>query len=245
MIKGVIFDLGYTLLDLPGDAEALAREGAEVMAEWYLTKKRIKLDQAALVETFLAEQRLGLEKASQTQTEVLARHCLETALDKIEAPPKAKASTLLDAAVKIFFEPVEKTWQAYPDAVATLKRLQSQNYRLGLYANASDDPFIQRLINVNKLRPHFSATLSSANVGWRKPRPDGFLLIAHRWEVPPADIVVVGDTLNADILGAHNAGMQSIMVTMHESPVNDTYRHIKPSAVAERLSDLPELIAQL
>jgi putative hydrolase of the HAD superfamily len=244
LIKGIIFDLGDTLIELR-DTEAVARTGAEALVEWYLTKKRIKLDQPALVEAFLAERQRGIAQADQTQTEILTRHWLESALDKVEAPAKTKAGPLLDAAIKIFFEPAEKTWQPYPDAIATLKSLHSQKHRLGVYSNASDDAFVQRLINVNKFRPYFSATLSSAGLGWRKPRPDGFLLIARRWEIAPAEIVVVGDSLNTDILGAHKAGMPSILVTMRESPANDTHRHIVPTTSIARVSDLPELIARL
>jgi phosphoglycolate phosphatase-like HAD superfamily hydrolase len=57
--------------------------------------------------------------------------------------------------------------------------------------------------------------------------------------------VVVGDTLNADVLGAQNAGMHSILVTMDENPSNANHRHIQPTAVAGSLSELPEIVAQL
>ena len=100
-------------------------------------------------------------------------------------------------------------------------------------------------INDNKLRPELSATFSSAAKGWRKPKPDGFHLIARRWQLPAEAIVVVGDTLNADILGAENAGMKSILVTMHEALSNRDHAHIKPTAVAGSLSALPEIIARL
>jgi len=52
-------------------------------------------------------------------------------------------------------------------------------------------------------------------------------------------------TLNADILGAQNAGMPAILVTMDEAPSNAEQRHIQPTAVVETLSALPEIIAQL
>jgi FMN phosphatase YigB (HAD superfamily) len=70
-------------------------------------------------------------------------------------------------------------------------------------------------------------------------------LIARRWGLAPAEVVVVGDTLSADILGAQNAGMPAILVRMNESPFNSQHRHIQPTAVAETLSALPEIVAQL
>ena len=94
-------------------------------------------------------------------------------------------------------------------------------------------------------RPWLSPTFSSAGWGWRKPKPEAFDLIARRWDLSPAEIVMVGDTLNADILGAHRAGMHSILVTMDEAFSNDENRHIQPEAVADRLSILPAIIAQI
>ena len=90
-----------------------------------------------------------------------------------------------------------------------------------------------------------SPTFSSAGWGWRKPKPELFDLIAKRWRLPPHEIVMVGDTLDADILGAQNSAMHGILVTMDESRFNAGNRHIQPAAVAKSLSELPGLIAQL
>ncbi|MBI1880478.1 MAG: HAD family hydrolase [Chloroflexi bacterium] len=243
MIKGIIFDLGNTLLHFTGNLQSVEREGAEAMADWYLKKKHIKLDGPALVETFLAARIAGRAVAQKTHMEVTAQQSLREALQKIEAAATAEA--LAEAAVKVYFAPEEMAYQAYPDAVDTLKKLKSQGYRLGLYSNATDDKLIQRLVNQGSLRPCLSPTFSSAGWGWRKPKPEPFQLIAGRWGLSPAEVVIVGDTLNADILGAQNAGMPSILVTMDEAPSNAAHRHIQPTAVAETLFALPEIIAQL
>lgn len=239
----MIFDLGSTLLRFTGDWETVSREGAEAMATWYFKKRHIKLDAPALIEAFLAERVAGWETARQSQTEVLAQESLRRALDTIDAPPKAE--TLVEPAIKVSFGPEEEAWQCYPDAVDTLKWLNGQGYLLGLYSNATDDAFIQRLVNQRGLRPWLSPTFSSAGWGWRKPRREAFEVIARRWELPAEKMVVVGDTLNADVLGAQNAGMHSILVTMDENPSNADHRHIQPTAVAGNLSELPDIIAQL
>lgn len=243
MIKGVIFDLGHTLIRLTRDMEIVAREGAEAMANWYFKNRHIRIDAAALVETFLAERAAGRQIAEQTQTEVPVRQSLHNTLHKIDAPSPAFA--LVAAAIKEYFGAEEAAWQPYPDAVDTVKRLKTEGYRLGLYSNATDDPLIQRLINRNGLRPWLSPTFSSAGWGWCKPKPEPFKLIASRWGLPPDRIVVVGDTLKADILGAQNAGMYSILVTRDENLSNADNRHIQPTAVADSLSAVPGIIAQL
>ena len=243
MIKGIIFDLGNTLIRMTRGLDEVIQEGAEAMATWYLKKKHIKLDAEALVEMFIAERVARQKIASQTEAEALATETLRETLKKIEAPPSAAA--LLDGAIKIYFGPEEAASQAYPDAVDTLKALKAQGYHLGLYSNATDDPLVQRLVNRNGLRPWLSPTFSSAGWGWRKPKRDGFNLIAQRWRLSPEEVVVVGDTLKADILGAQNASMRSILVTMDEARSNPDNRHIEPTATADNLSALPNIIAQL
>ncbi len=243
MIKGIIFDLGHTLVRFTGDWETVKRQGAEAMATWYFKKKHIKIDAPGLVEAFIREREAGRQIAYQTQTEVVAQQSLRDALETIGAPASTKS--LVEAAIKVYFGPEEATWQSYPDTLDTLKLLKTQGYRLGLYSNATDDPFIQRLVNRNGLRPWLSPTFSSAGWGWRKPKREPFDLIARRWGLPPQEIVVVGDTLPADILGAQNAGMHSILVTMDEARANADHRHIRPTTVAGGLSELPGIIAEL
>lgn len=230
-------------MQFTGDWESNNQQGAEAMAEWFLKKKRIKLDSSALIDAFLTQRAANFDQAQETQIEIVAQESLRQALKHIDAPPRAE--TLVEGAIKIFFGPEEVLYKPYPDAVDTLKQLKAQDYRLGLYSNATDDALIQRMVNQSKIRPWLSPTFSSAGCGWRKPRPDGFALIAARWGLPPDQIVVVGDTLNADVLGAQNAGMHSILVTMDENPSNDENRDIVPTAVADSLSQIPEITAQL
>jgi putative hydrolase of the HAD superfamily len=243
LIKGIIFDLGSTLMRFTGDWSAVFQTGAEAMVDWYVRKKHIQLDTSALIKAFLAVREAGWNTAQHTHTEVTAQASLRRALQKINAP--AVAETLVEAAIKVYFGPEEALYQPYPDAAATLKILKAQGYRLGLYSNATDDALIQRLVNQGGLRPWLSPTFSSAGWGWRKPNREPFNLIAARWGLPPHEIVVVGDTLNADVLGAQNAGMSSILVTMDENRTNADNRHIQPTATAVSLSALPEIIARL
>jgi len=241
-IHGIIFDLGSTLMYFDGDWEDVVERGAAQMAAFF-TRKRIRLDESALAETFIAERRAGREVAYRTQREVTCAESLRTALEKVGAPPEAFA--LVPEAVRVYFGPEEAAWKAYPEAKATLKHLFQRGYRLGLLSNATDDPLIQRLVNRLELRPWLSPTFSSAELGWRKPRPEPFEIILSRWKLPPESVIVVGDTLDADILGAHNAGMRGVLITADESPRNEEHREtIVPDATIATLSELPGLLRE-
>ena len=239
-VRGVIFDLGSTLMGFDGDWEDVVGRGVADMLAFF-RRKRVKLDEAALTETFIAERRAGREVAYRTQREVTCTDSLRAALEKVGAPPEA--FSLEAEAVRVCFGPEEAAWQVYPDAEATLKRLHGQGYRLGLLSNATDDLFIQRLVNRMGLRPWLSPAFSSAGLGVRKPSREPFELILARWNLPPASVIMVGDTLNADILGAHNTGMRGVLITADEPPWNDDDREsIKPDASIATISELPDLI---
>lgn len=240
MIKGIIFDLGGTLIEITRSWQEIIREGAEAMASWYLKKRHIKFDADAFVDAFIAERYNACLAAQTTQTEIAAQESLRQALIKIDAPASTQA--FIEGAVKVYFGPEEAAYQLYPDVLATVKELKNQGYRLGLYSNATDDKLVQRLINRNHLRPHLSPTFSSAGLGWRKPKAEPFNLIAQRWKLPPDQIAVVGDTPETDILGAHNAGMIPILVKRNGEP---SQGQVQPAAVINQLAELPALARQL
>lgn len=64
------------------------------------------------------------------------------------------------------------------------------------------------------LAPRFKTILISgdADVGLRKPDPRLFKLLASRLGVPLANILMIGDNLEADIQGATAAGMQALHI---------------------------------
>ena len=240
MIRGVIFDLGSTLMFFDGDWEDVINRGVADMLAFF-KRRRVKLDSSALAENFIAERRAGREVAHRTQREVTCGDSLRAALERVDAPPEA--FPLVSEAVRISFGPEEDAWKAYPYARATLKQLHGYGLRLGLLSNATDDPFVQRLVNRLGLRAWLSPTFSSAGLKLRKPCREPFDLILSRWNLPPQSVIMVGDTLGADILGAHNAGMRGVLITADESARNEQDQDkIIPDATIPALSGLPGLI---
>ncbi|MFQ5575706.1 MAG: HAD family hydrolase [Anaerolineae bacterium] len=248
MITGIIFDLGGTLLNFEGNLPDVERRGAENVAAWYIQKKRIKLDAGALAQAILTCRRRGMEVARRSQAEFLMRNGILKALQAVEAPQRA--GRFATEATRVFFEAEEALHRPFPDAVETLKTLHARQIKLGILSNATDDALIQRLVNRNGLRPWVSPVFSSAGLGRQKPGAEPFRLIAKRWEMPPAQIAVVGDTPATDILGAKNAGMRSILIirSPNQEPVPLPYTSqspIQPDDAIHALAELPGLILGL
>jgi putative hydrolase of the HAD superfamily len=62
----------------------------------------------------------------------------------------------------------------------------------------------------------FNEILISGSLGIRKPHPDVFAELARRLALAPAEIVFVGDDLQADIVGAQKAGMRTVWMTYRQ-----------------------------
>jgi FMN phosphatase YigB (HAD superfamily) len=118
-------------------------------------------------------------------------------------------------------------------------------YRLGMISNAADDENVQELVDKGQLRPYFEFILSSAACGIRKPDPHIFQLALEHFRVPPEKTVMVGDTLEADILGANQLGIYSIWIPRHAENPPEGELPIQPQAVVPSLSELPKLLEEL
>lgn len=243
MIKGVIFDLGGTLIQPKDNLRVEERPCAEDVARWLNQKKHIQVETAALADAIVQDRIARFAETLASQRQFLTVDIM-TAAFKLAGLP-AHPPALTEEATRQFFQREETANIPVAEAIATLKILHRQGFKLGLLSNASDDKLIQRMVNKNGLRPWLSPVFSSAGLGVCKPNAEPFLLIGRRWGLLPAEIAVVGDTLSADIKGAQNAGMRGILATYVPNPANAQHPNIQPDAAIDTLSALPDVLATL
>ena len=242
-IKGVIFDLGSTLLEYRGDwREVFKRQTLDLTA--WLRARGLNLPDDfgsrydALVDQFYT-------RGQQDWVEYTAEYTLQLALTEVGYPNQS--TDLIKGALASAFAEGEKLWVPFADVYDTLDVLQASGYKLGIISNARDAANVDRLIDQARLRPWFNPIVISANAGVRKPNPRIFKIVLEAWLLPPDEVVMVGDMLGADVLGAHNAGLRGIWATMQaERGVNDAHSAtIIPDGVLQSLSELPGLIEKL
>lgn len=224
-----------------GDWEATLEQGAANLSR-FLVRRGVDMDAERLAEAFLAERQAGFEQASRTGREVTCAQVIQAILTRAGA--RSDLLDLVPRATRIYFEPEEAAWTAYPDARATLRTLQRRGYRLGVLSNATDDPLIQRLVNRLGLRPYLSPVFSSAKLGWRKPMRQAFEAILSRWALPAESVLMVGDTLDADIKGAHDLGMPAVWVAAGDQPADRQPQGaaVEPEATIRSVGELPALL---
>ncbi len=240
-INGVIFDLGSTLIEFRGDWGDIFRGmSADLIA--YLRDHGFKLDFEAFDRRYQEIVDQFYTRGQQDWIEYTAEYTLRYALTEF-GYPEVPDQTLREGLAAAYAQG-ELLWQPFDDAYRTLDALQARGSRIGLISNARDAGNVERLIDQAQLRPWLNPIVISANVGVRKPNPRIFRIVLDYWQLPPDQVVMVGDMLGADILGAHNSGMRGVWATMQtEREANAAHvATIVPDASIASLSELPALL---
>ncbi len=100
-----------------------------------------------------------------------------------------------------------------PGVVAGVRRL-GQRFALGIISDtgfASGDAQ-DRLLERDGLLEAFQVRLYSCDVGHAKPHPEPFARAAAALEVPPGEILHVGDMERTDVRGALAAGFRAVRI---------------------------------
>lgn len=244
MIQAVIFDLGDTLIYFDGDwSDAFARADLELYRS--LTAAGVELDREIFLELYHTQIMTYYRERDTEFIEYTTQAILENVLEEMGVPvvPEDVLHTSLAEMYSVF----QSQWHVEEETVPVLEALKSQGYRLGLVSNASDDANVQFLVDKAGIRSYFDQVITSAGMGIRKPDSRIFLPLLERWNLPTNRVVMVGDTLGADILGARNAGMHSVWVTRRADTAGNRAHvdTIRPNAQVANLVDLPEVIEVL
>lgn len=249
-IQGVIFDLGHTLMFLDSTWPEVFERGITDLAA-YLNERVPGLDGGLFARILLDHRAEGFARAKETLRETTAEASMRWTFARfgLDDPNPALVSGAIDA----FFAYEDACWLADPEAKSVLQELDGRGLRLGMFSNATHDPFIQRLVDRFGFRPWLDPALTSAGTGIRKPDPAAFAPILAAWDLPPEAVVMVGDTRDADILGAQRAGMRSVWIRSREDARQEDAGcdrptqpvRFEPDAEITELRDLPACLARL
>jgi len=241
MLRGVIFDLGGTLI-YSAEFEAA---NAQALTRWLRTRGHPVPDDFALA--VMAERQARWAGRRGTE-EVTAHDALRAALQRYGLPTDA---AFVADAERAFFIPELEGMRPRPGAVALLARLAGAGLPLGLISNASSHYLIVECCRRLLLAPYLEPIVVSAAVGWRKPDPRIFHVVLRHWGLEAAQVVMVGDSLEADIAGARAMGLRSILLApprddgppaAHSAPEPAPPAVAQPDAIAASLLQVGEII---
>ncbi len=244
MIRGVIFDLGSTLIWFEGEWPEIIQESTEVLAR-QLERDGYQLDGNSFKEEFIKELQESYHVREQDWEERTTSSLLRNVLARFEH--RDVSDEAIERAIFQFYNVSEHRWSPMEGVYEVLDELRVKGMCLGIISNAGDEGNVQRLIDNAQLRPYFKPIYISAALGIRKPNPKLFEMVLESWDLPADQVVMVGDNLAADILGAQNAGVHQIWLTTEaDTPSNREHASvIMPEATAESITEVPALLQQL
>jgi putative hydrolase of the HAD superfamily len=237
MIRAVLFDLGDTLMHPVGDWPPIIERADRAVVD-VLCNNGLLLDCDGFYYEFQATLRRYYAERDNQQIETSTTVVLQELLAQKGYGTISPA--LIRAALDARYRISQANWQLVDDALASLDSLQADGYQMGIVSNAGDNKDVFQLVDKFGIEPYFDFVLTSAACGWRKPHPRIFELALAHWGYPPAEVAMVGDKLEADILGANQAGIFSIWVSRYAKTSTDS--PVQHGARVEKLSEIGAIL---
>ncbi|PZC51339.1 MAG: FMN phosphatase YigB, HAD superfamily [Chloroflexi bacterium] len=206
LIEAVVFDMYGTLVENTSDlwmktfdeicvSQGLSIAGSTLWDYWKPIEMQFRKDR-------LQADTNGRPTSFKTYREAW-RNTFERSFEYFGGgdPDLASEKSILDQGVRDLF----------PEARNVLQALRGLSYlKIGLLSNADNDALIP-LLNRHDLS--FDAILTSETAQSYKPTPEPFYCVAEMLGVSPEACIYVGDTQLDDVLGGHNVGMKTAMLT--------------------------------
>jgi putative hydrolase of the HAD superfamily len=241
MLSGAIFDYGSTLITFDGDYAEVRTRAHRALIE-ALRGEGVMVREPSFPSRWVRKFDAYNRKRTHDHKETTAYCVLEETIRDEGIPPQDPA--LLRRALRAMFEIFEAHWKLFPDTRKALERIRSSGMRMAMLSNASDEENVRRMLAGHELQSYFDPVVISAAIGIRKPDARAFQPILAAWDMPAPDVVMVGDQLGADILGAKNLGMRTIWLTSEaDSVTNRAVRgKISPDAQVGTVGEAAALV---
>ncbi len=139
---------------------------------------------------------------------------------------------LAESAFDVFFDERNRV-TLYEDALLALQFLSA---RFPVVALSNGNADIERI----GLKPYFRASISAQQFGVGKPDPRIFHAAAGAADAAPHEVLHIGDDARLDVLGARNAGMQTVWLNRADHP----WEHAEtPHITVGSLTELCDLLS--
>lgn len=214
-IQHVFFDLDHTLWDFEKNSDLTFRK--------VFDKQNITLDLNSFLEVYkpLNLEYWKLYREEKVTKSNLRYGRLRETFDKI--------------GVKVEDEMIYHLSESYIDHLSTFNHLfdgtfeilnyLKDKYQLHIITNGFEEAQDKKMTTSN-IKPYFKTVTNSEMVGVKKPNPKIFNFALDWAKAKPHESVMIGDSLEADIEGAHNIGMDTIHFDYKDTHNNHKYKRI-------------------
>jgi HAD superfamily hydrolase (TIGR01458 family) len=250
MIKGILFDIGGVLYvanePIPGAREIIQelRENYQMRfltnttrkppAKVYQKLKSLGFDiKESELFTALGAAKKVVEKADAKALTILTDEAEEFFGQLCGFDTKSKFVVVGDAGENFNYERLNSAFRALING-ATLIAAAKNRYFKDSDGELSMDAggFVEAL--------EYASGVKAKVIG--KPSKEFFELAVESMNLNPEEVLMVGDDIESDILGAQNANIKAVLVKSGKFRESDLKKGIKPDFVIESVSNLKDVL---
>jgi putative hydrolase of the HAD superfamily len=210
IVKGIIFDLNGTLIDINTDEgnEQIYRSISHFLKYHGIMANRNEVREG-YYQILKEQRRAGSEEFPEFDAVAVWREFLATRMVRYGVTlTKAKQAMLPHFLAELYRGISLNRLELYPEVREVLDELRP-HYRLAALSDAQTAWAVPEMRMVG-LDGYFYPIVISGDLGYRKPDPRMFTLALGRMHLLPEETVFVGNDMYRDIYGARQAGMRTV-----------------------------------
>lgn len=232
-ISAILFDLGDTLFDLTSYTRF-----ARTMTIKKLIDQNVNITNVDEAERLFEEV---IQKYAKPHADRLFLN--DFFFSKFLEEMGIKTNQMVPKIAHIFYRDfISSMIMPSSTVIQTLSTLKAQGYKLGVITDGSIDTTYEILLRL-AIKEFFDVIVVSEEVGVEKPDPKIFMEATMQLKTDPAEIMVIGDNLDRDILGGKQSGMVTVLMERNKPNENGKGK-IRPDFTIQRLNELLSIVRQ-
>ena len=227
--RHLFFDLDHTLWDFEANAKATLQQ---LYSDLGLFEKGVN-DFELFHRNYLAhnENLWGLYRTGVIKQDILRVKRMKLALLDFKIADEVLATEMSTK----FLELLPTRTILFPHATEVLDYLLGKKYILHLITNGFEKTQ-HRKLKYSGLDHYFNEVITSEGSNSLKPNREIFEFAFDKTGALPEESIMLGDSLEVDIIGAMNAGIDQVFINHHR-----IHTDIKPTFIVHSLKELEEI----
>ncbi|RZP01645.1 MAG: noncanonical pyrimidine nucleotidase, YjjG family [Flavobacteriales bacterium] len=215
MVKDVFFDLDHTLWDFDKNSMLAFKR--------VFKKFKINIEFDAFLKIY---EPINIEYWKKYREDKVSKENLRRGrlIDSFNFFDLIYTTEKIDKIADAYIEELPFDNHLFEGALEILDYL-TLKYKLHIITNGFEEVQHKKLKNSGIVH-YFSTVTTSEEVGVKKPNSKVFLTALKKANSLPEESVMIGDSLEADILGANNIGMQTIFYNYRNESISKKMKSI-------------------
>jgi putative hydrolase of the HAD superfamily len=236
MINTIFFDNWNTLVQAPN----LMKRGSSTKIFYkHLLNNEIDIPYENFIDAYVPISRKQVEVADkQGYRELDYRKRLEEVFKTLNLKDY---KDLARSAWKVYLDEWPRQTEFFPMTKNILAKIRGK-YKLGVITNYMDGPTCREVFKKLGYDETFDSLVVSAEIGYRKPSKIIFEHALKEIDSDPESSIMVGDTFEADIVGANSVGMKNILVDVYDNQ-HKNYKNC--TVVIKNISEFPTALKKI